>query len=45
MTRNAIQVAVNHMMENENIKAKLSEYGWRDKTKIYWRRQKALEKQ
>lgn len=42
-TRNAIQVAVNHMMENENIKAKLSEYGWRDKTKIYWTRQKALE--
>ena len=42
-TRNAIQVAVNHMMENENIKAKLAEYGWRDKTKIYWTRQKALE--
>ena len=42
-TRNAIHVAVNHMMENENIKAKLSEYGWRDKTKIYWTRQKALE--
>lgn len=41
-TRNAIQVAVNHMMENENIKAKLSEYGWRDKTKIYWTTQKDL---
>ena len=42
-TRNAIQVAVNHMMENENIKAKLAEYDWRDKTKIFWTRQKALE--
>lgn len=42
-TRNAIQVAANHAMENENIKAKLEEYGWRDKTKIYWTRQKALE--
>ena len=42
-TRNAIQVAANHMMENERIRAKLEEYGWKDKTKVYWTRQKALE--
>lgn len=43
-TRNAVQVAANHMMENERIKAKLEEYGWKDKTEVLITRKKMLKR-
>lgn len=42
-TWNAIDVAANHMMENNKIKISLQKAGYKDKEKIEWTRQKALE--
>lgn len=42
-TRASVDVAANHMMENNKIIIRLKELGWKDKTKVMWTRQKALE--
>ena len=43
-TRNAVQVAANHMMENKRIRSKLEEYGYKDKTKVLLTRERMLQR-
>lgn len=42
-TRLSIDSAANHLMNNNKIITRLKELGWRDKKKVEWTRQKALE--
>ena len=42
-TRNAIDCNASQLMSNEKVKQKLEEYGYKDKHKVMWTRQKALE--
>lgn len=42
-TRGSVDVAANHMMENNKIITRLKELGWKDKSKVEWTRRKALE--
>jgi len=41
--RNAVDSNASQLMENPKIKQKLEEFGYKEKTKIRWTRQKALE--
>ena len=41
--RNSVDVQASLLMDNENIKRRLEQLGWKDKTKVYWTRNKALE--
>lgn len=42
-TRNAIDVAANHLINNEKVVKRLKEAGYQNKKKIEWTRNKALE--
>lgn len=41
--RNAVDSNASQLMDDEKIKQRLAEFGYKDKTKIRWTRQKALE--
>lgn len=39
----SVDTAASQLMENDKVKMRLQELGWRDKKKVEWTRQKALE--